>query len=98
MMEKQAKILYINEMQSEKPGFHHRSVHFMFDDGSIVKVEAEADDTADPELPASMEFIEKIISLLGEYETSGDEVYPICLGDIPCMYCGGKGCINCQRK
>ncbi len=88
------KVLYINKMAHED----QESLHVMFEDGSMLRIQAESNASSGEQNPvAAKDFLQKIEQLISEYAVSEEEVYPICLGDTTCMYCNGKGCVNCRR-
>jgi hypothetical protein len=88
------RVLYINKMTQGD----HESLHVMFEDGSMLRIQVESNASSDEQDPiAAREFLQKIEQLISQYPHSEEEVYPICLGDTTCMYCNGKGCINCRR-
>ena len=90
----EAKVLYINRMAYED----QKSLHVMFDDGSMLRIQAESNASSEEQKPvAAKDFLQKIEQLISQYALSEEELYPICLGDTTCMYCNGKGCVNCRR-
>jgi len=92
------KVLYINKMSHTDGGNVHDSVHVMFEDGSMIRIQAESNTSAEQNSPvAAAHVLRELQAILESYPISGEEVYPICLGDTTCMYCNGNGCPNCRR-
>ena len=91
------QILYVNHMKNEKSNSGLESVHVMFDDGSMMRIQIELDQSSAREEQGAKALFGQVMDLVAQIPKSEEEIAPICLGDVTCMYCNGKGCVNCRR-
>jgi hypothetical protein len=89
------KILYVNHMINGLSDTGQESVHIMFDDGSIMRIQIDQDGIG---TQGAGTLLQQVLNLVNELPKSEEEIAPICLGDTTCMYCNGKGCVNCRRS
>ena len=92
------QVLYVNHMKNEQSENGQESVHIMFDDGSMMRIQIELDPSSGDAEQGAQTLLHKILELVDKIPKSEEEIAPICLGDTTCMYCNGKGCVNCRRN
>ncbi|MBI9048003.1 MAG: hypothetical protein JEZ00_01170 [Anaerolineaceae bacterium] len=92
------KVLYINRMKNENTEPAQESVHILFDDGSMMRIQVEKDiSIVENTQQGAQLLLYQMLELVEQMPTSQEEIAPMCLGDTTCMYCNGKGCVNCKR-
>ena len=92
------QILYVNHMKNEQTENGQESVHIMFDDGSMMRVQIELDSSVEGTEQGAKELLKRLLEIVEGLPKSEEDIAPICLGDTTCMYCNGKGCVNCRRE
>ena len=91
------QVLYVNHMKGEQAEKGQESVHIMFDDGSMMRIQIELDPTSEGVEQGAKTLLRQVLDVVEQMPKSEEEIAPICLGDTTCMYCNGKGCVNCRR-
>ena len=91
------QILYLNRTENKEEGSARLQINLMFSDGSMINFNVASDENHELHTSDAMKFMQEIEERIATLPVSGEEVCPVCLGDTTCMYCGGKGCPNCQR-
>jgi hypothetical protein len=92
------QILYVNHMKNDQSNNGQENVHIMFNDGSMMRIQVEMDEASEGATQGAKALLQQILDVVDQIPKSEEEIAPICLGDTTCMYCNGKGCVNCRRK